>query len=219
MGIKTAEIIVIRRNIIKLETVNRYNNIIRRRKTMNLIRNFCLVAFVFSFTFAQAATPRDPNEYFFEQNLGDLSEELEIARDDGKKGVFVFFEMDECPFCHRMKKTVLNQPDIQDYYKEHFHSISIDVEGDVEIVDFEGNKMTQKEFASKNRVRATPVLAFYNLEGQQVVRYTGAASGADEFKLLAEYYMDGIYKTVDKNGRPIKFSKYKRIKKSQKNIN
>jgi thioredoxin-related protein len=186
---------------------------------MNRIRVLCLVVFVFSITCAQAATPRDPYQYFFEQNLGDLSEELDIARDDGKKGVFVFFEMDECPFCHRMKKTVLNQPDIQDYFKEHFHSIAIDVEGDVEMVDFEGNEMTQKEFASKNRVRATPVMAFYDLEGNQVVKYTGAASGVEEFRWLAEYYMDGIYKTKGKNGRPIKFSKYKRYRKAQNKIN
>jgi thioredoxin-related protein len=177
-------------------------------------RIFLLIIVVFNLGSLQAATPRDPSQYFFEQNLGDLSEELETARDDGKKGMFVFFEMEECPFCHRMKKTVLNQPEIQDYFKANFHSISIDVEGDVEIVDFEGNHTTQKDFASKNRVRATPVMAFYDLEGNQVVRYTGAASGPSEFMLLAEYYLDGVYKLKDKNGRPIKFSKYKRIKKN-----
>jgi thioredoxin-related protein len=186
---------------------------------MNHIRVYCFIAVVFCITSVQAAAPRDPYQYFFEQNLGDLSEELETARDDGKKGMLIFFEMEECPFCHRMKKTILNQPDIQDYFKENFHSISIDVEGDIEIVDFEGNQTTQKDFASKNRVRATPVVVFYDLEGNQVVRYTGAASGIDEFKLLAEYYLDGIYKTKDKNGRPIKFSKYKRIKKSENKIN
>lgn len=166
-----------------------------------------------------ASTPRDPYQYFFEQNLGDLSEELETARDEGKKGIFLFFEMDECPFCHRMKNTVLNQPDIQDYYKQNFHSLTIDIEGDIEIVDFEGNETTQKEFASKNRVRATPVLTFYDLQGQQVVRYTGAASSSDEFMWLAEYYLQGIYKMKDKNGRPIRFSKYKRLKKQEKKTN
>ncbi len=164
---------------------------------------------------AQAAAPRDPYEYFFVQSLGDLTEELEIARDEGKKGVFVFFEMDECPFCHRMKKTVLNQPDVQDYFTQHFHSISIDIEGDIEIVDFEGNATTQKAFSSKNRVRATPVMAFYDLEGNQVVRYTGAASGSEEFMWLAEFYLQGIYKQKDQNGRAIRFGKYKRLKRQQ----
>ena len=168
---------------------------------------------------ASASTPRDPYQYFFEQNLGDLTEELETAKDEGKKGVFLFFEMDECPFCHRMKKTVLNQPEIQDYFKQNFHSLAIDIEGDVEIVDFGGNETTQKGFSSKNRVRATPVMAFYDLEGNQVVKFTGATSGSEEFKWLAEYYLQGIYKMKDKNGRNIRFSKYKRLKKQQKKIN
>jgi thioredoxin-related protein len=186
---------------------------------VNLIKGCYFIVLLFIVNSVQAATPRDPYQYFFEPNLGDLSEELETARDDGKKGMFVFFEMDECPFCHRMKKTVLNQPDIQDYFKQNFHSISIDVEGDVEIVDFAGKQTTQKEFASKNRVRATPVMAFYDLEGNLAVRYTGAASGAEEFMWLAEYYLKGVYKVKSKNGRPIRFSKYKRIKKSQNKNN
>ena len=149
-----------------------------------------------------------------------MSNQIKVTKRSGKKGVFVFFEMDECPFCHRMKKTVLNQPEIQDYFKKNFHSISIDIEGDIEIVDFEGKDTSQKEFASKNRVRATPVMAFYDLEGNQVVRYTGAASGTEEFMLLAEYYLKGVYKMKDDNGRNIRFSKYKRIKKNQnKSIN
>ncbi len=181
--------------------------------------SFWLVALLLVSSTVQATTPRDPYQFFFEQFLGDLTEELEIAADEGKQGLFIFFEMDECPFCHRMKRTVLNQPDIQDYFKEKFHSIAIDVEGDVEIVDFQGKEMTLKDFASNNRVRATPVMAIYDLEGNQVVRYTGAASGKDEFMWLAEYYLEGIYKMKDKNGRNIKFSKYKRLKKKQKDIN
>lgn len=188
---------------------------IKRLTTFTLI-----VFFLFGMAASQAATPRDPYQFFFEQSLGDLTEELETARDEGKKGLFVFFEMDECPFCHRMKKTVLNQPEIQDYFKKNFHSISIDIEGDIEMVDFKGNDTSQKEFASKNRVRATPVMAFYDLEGNQVVRYTGAASGTDEFMWLAEFYLQGVYKIKDDKGRNIRFSKYKRMKKKQnKSIN
>ncbi len=168
---------------------------------------------------ASASAPRDPYQYFFEQNLGDLTEELETARDEGKQGLFIFFEMDECPFCHRMKETVLNQADVQNFFRKNFHSITIDIEGDLEIIDFSGNETTQKKFSSKNRVRATPVMAFYDLEGKQVVRYTGAASGSEEFQWLADYYLQGIYKLKDKNGRHIRFSKYKRLRKKQKKIN
>ena len=77
----------------------------------------------------QAAVTRDPYQYFFQQSLGDLTEELEIAREEGKQGIFIFFEMDECPFCHRMKETVLNQPDVQAYFAERFHSLAMDTKG------------------------------------------------------------------------------------------
>ena len=50
---------------------------------------------------------------FFDETFGDFTEELTHAREQGKVGVFVFFEMDECPFCHRMK-TFSQMPFIKD---------------------------------------------------------------------------------------------------------
>jgi thioredoxin-related protein len=161
----------------------------------------------------QAAVPRDPYQFFFEQSLGDLTEELEIAREEGKLGIFVFFEMDECPFCHRMKQTVLNQPEIQQYFGQYFHSLAMDIEGDIEIVDFAGDDMTQKQFARNNRVRATPLLAFYNLDGEQIFKYTGAVSGVEEFKLMGEYIANQVYLQKDDQGRNIRFTRFKRMQK------
>ena len=183
-----------------------------------VLKTFSVVLILTCFS-VSASTPRDPYEHLFVQSLGDFTEELEIAREDGKKGIFIFFEMDECPFCHRMKNTVLNQPEVQDSFNQTFHSLSVDVEGDIEIVDFDGNDMTQKQFASKNRVRATPVLAFYDLEGNQVFKYTGATSGREEFLWLAEYVAEGIYRLKDDNGRKISFTRYKRAKQKQKQLN
>jgi thioredoxin-related protein len=161
----------------------------------------------------QASGSRDPYQYFFEQSLGDLTEELEIAREEGKHGIFVFFEMDECPFCHRMKATVLNQPEVQEYFKQHFHSLAMDVEGDIEIVDFAGDDTTQKEFARSNRVRATPLLVFFDLDGKRIFKYVGAPSGKEEFLLMGEYIANQVYLQTDESGRVIKFARYKRMKK------
>ncbi len=189
-------------------------------KTMSYIIRYSIAVLIL-FVFVEAADasiPKDPAQYFFEQSMGDLSEELQIAREEGKKGIFMFFELTECPFCHRMKKTVLNQPEVQALFKKNFRSLAMDIEGDVEIVDFKGHETTQKAFSRKARVRATPVMAFYDLDGNMVVRYTGATSGPQEFMWLAEYYLKGIYKMKDKNGRRIRFGKYKRLKKQHKTI-
>ncbi len=154
-----------------------------------------------------AETPRDPYQYFFHESFGDYSEELASAREQGKKGVLIFFEMDECPFCHYMKGNVLNQPSVQDYYRENFLLFSVDIEGDVEIVDFKGESMPQKDFAfKKNRVRATPVIAFYDLNGKRIHRHTGKTSGVNEFMLMGQYVAEGHYQTLS-------FTRFKRSQK------
>lgn len=157
---------------------------------------------------AVAETPRDPYQYFFNDTFGDFSEELQHAREQGKKGVVIFFEMDECPFCHYMKENVLNQPSVQDYYRKNFLLFSVDIEGDVEIVDFDGESMSQKDFAfKKNRVRATPVIAFFDLDGKRIHRHTGKTSGVEEFMLMGKYVAEGQYVTMP----------FTRFKREQKN--
>jgi len=150
---------------------------------------------------------RDPTTYFFDQTLGNFQEELQLARDEGKVGVLIMFEMDECPFCHRMKTRVLNQPEVQDYFKQHFQIYAVDIEGDVEITDFKGEAMKEKDFAFKeHKVRATPVFGFFDLEGKMVTRFTGATNDAQEFLWLGEFVVDQHYKTTN-------FTRYKRQKK------
>lgn len=145
---------------------------------------------------------------FFDQSFGDFAEELAIAKEEGKQGIFLFFEMDECPFCHRMKTTILNQPQVLSYYKKHFKIYQIDIEGDIEMTDFQGQVTTQKDFAFKqHRVRATPVMAFFDLSGQRIARYTGPASSTQEFLMLGEFVVSGAYKKTS-------FTRYKRDRRN-----
>lgn len=143
----------------------------------------------------------------FDDTFYDLSEELNNARSQEKQGILIMFEMDECPFCHRMKTTVLNQPEVIAYYKKHFLVFHVDIEGDVELTDFDGTVTTHKDFAfKKHRVRATPVFGFFDLEGNIIARYTGATSSAEEFIWLGEFVATGKYKEMN-------FTRFKRDKK------
>jgi len=157
-----------------------------------------------------AVAGKDPYTYFFDETWGNFQEELSNAREQGKVGILLFFEMNDCPFCHRMKQLVLNQPNVQAYFKQHFLNFSVDTEGDIEIHDFTGHAYAQKDFAfKKNRVRATPVFAIYDLEGKQIARYTGATSDEKEFLLLGEYVVSGAYKAM-------RFTQYKRQHRQRK---
>ncbi len=146
---------------------------------------------------------------FFDESFGDYSEELENAKQQNKKGILLFFEMDECPFCHRMKTTILNQPEVIKFFKENFLIFKVDIEGDIEITDFQGKVTTEKEFSFKqHRVRATPVFAFFDLSGKRIVRYTGATSSVKEFIWLGEYVVTGAYKSMS-------FTRYKKIRRKK----
>jgi thioredoxin-related protein len=153
---------------------------------------------------ALLATPvlaevRDPGTHFFQPKFGDLKEDLANARKSDKAGILLMFEMDECPFCHRMKTTVLNQSPVQDYFRQHFLIYSIDIKGDTGLVDFKGKDTTEKAFALEQRARATPVFIFYDVEGNAVARFTGATQNGEEFMLLGRYVVEGVYKNMPFN--------------------
>ena len=138
---------------------------------------------------------RDPGTHFFQSSFGDLKAELATAKTQGKKGVFLFFEMDDCPFCARMKTTILNQAEVQDAYRAQFLVYSIDVNGDTPLTDFQGQETTEKAFSLVNRVRATPTLLFFDLNGKLVTRFTGPTKNQAEFLLLSRYVTEGAYAT------------------------
>lgn len=148
------------------------------------------------------AETRDAEKHFFQTKMGDLSTELDTVRSEGKKGVLLFFEMDDCPWCARMKATVLNQPEVQDYFRKHFLIYSIDVNGDVPLTDFQGKATTEKAFAFENRVRATPTMLFFGPDGKLLTRYTGPTKNIEEMLLLGRYVVDDAY-------RQMPFAKYK----------
>lgn len=160
-----------------------------------------LLLFMLSASVSLAET-RDVEKYFFDQMLGDFKSELVTAKKEGKQGVLLMFELDDCPFCHRMKATILNQSEVQDYYRKHFLIFSVDTKGDNPMVDFKGKETTEKQFSVENRIRATPVFAFFDLEGKQMTRFTGAAKDSHEFMQFGRYVAEGHYKSMP-------FAKYK----------
>lgn len=164
-----------------------------------------LIAFLFLLAAPAWAETRDPASHFFQVKFGDLQAELQEAKKQGKKGIFLFFEMDDCPFCERMKTTILNQSDVQDAYRSQFLVYSIDVNGDTQMTDFQGKDTTEKAFAFANRVRATPALLFIGLDGKVVARHTGPTKDKAEFLLLGRYVAEGAYATQP-------FSRYKQGK-------
>src|SRR4030066_1787230 len=158
-----------------------------------------------------AETTRDPMQHFFHQGFNNLPDEVAAAKNGGQQAILIMFEAEDCPWCAKMKATVLNQVAGPDYYRKHFRILMMDVNGDAPMTDFSGQEMPQKEFAFKhNRVRATPVFTFFGLDGKLMTKYTGAARGPEEFLWLGEFVASGAWKTTN-------FTAYKRERSGSKN--
>ncbi len=172
---------------------------------------FLILSMAFLLGNTASAEQRDPMQYFFNQFFDELDGELETAKKEGKKGVLLMFEEDDCPFCARMKKTILNQSEVQDYYRENFRIIAIDKENVIEITDFDGSAVLMKDFAEKKyRVRATPVFMVFGLDGKPMKRgrYTGAMTSVDEFMAFGRFFAEGINEQTS-------FTAYKKSLKKQ----
>ena len=143
------------------------------------------------------AETRDPETHFFDQSFGDLRDDLQQVKDEGKQALLIMFESEDCPWCEKMKKTILNQSDVQDYYHQHFRMLSLFIDSPNPITDFRGRDTTEEDFSFKQfRVRATPVFGFFDQNGKMAVRYTGVTRDKRDFLLLGEYVAGGHDKTM-----------------------
>jgi thioredoxin-related protein len=137
--------------------------------------------------FAAGTDKRDPREYFFTQTFGDLPEEMQHAREDGKRGMLLFFESENCSYCQYMLNKVLSDSRVQDWYRERFVNIAVDIHGDIELKDFDGITLPSKVFAEHRRIFLTPVISFLDLNGVEIYRHLGMVKTPEEFMLLGEY--------------------------------
>jgi len=137
---------------------------------------------------------RDAMTHFFDANTGDLKAELADVKTSGKKAILFMYEQEGCPACRHMKQHVLNRVDVQNLYRTHFVSFTIDIHGAVPLKDFSGRDISEKAFAARAGIRATPTFVFHDLGGAEIARVAGSME-VDEFRLLAEFIASGAYKT------------------------
>jgi thioredoxin-related protein len=141
------------------------------------------------------AEERPAETHFFDASFGDLKDELRLARAEGKQGLFLMFSAEDCSPCIRMKKTVLNQALVQQYYRRHFRVLHIDYNGDVEMADVEGRTMRSKDYAQKvARVRGTPTFMVIGLDGKELLRHYGPTRDADDFLWFADFVVKGEFR-------------------------
>lgn len=89
----------------------------------------------------------------------DLREDLEEANAEGKR-LALFFEQRGCIYCTKMHKEVFPRPEITKMIEDNFFVVQLNLYGDVDVTDFDGETLSEKEMARKWGILFTPTIMF-----------------------------------------------------------
>ncbi|KJS41931.1 MULTISPECIES: thioredoxin family protein [unclassified Roseovarius] len=89
----------------------------------------------------------------------DLREDLADANAEGKR-LMVMVEQRGCIYCTKMHEEVFPRPEIADFIRENYFVVQLNLHGDLEVVDFDGESLTEKQAARKWGLLFTPSILF-----------------------------------------------------------
>jgi thioredoxin-related protein len=116
-----------------------------------------------------AATPRveplkgDDGLYrqgWFHLSFLDLREDFAEAKAAGKRFAVVF-EQRGCPYCVKLHTEVLAHKYINDYARENFAIVQLDLWGAREVTDFDGRVLSERALAERWGIIFTPTIVFF----------------------------------------------------------
>jgi thioredoxin-related protein len=89
----------------------------------------------------------------------DLREDLDEANAEGKR-LLLIFEQRGCIYCAKMHKEVFPDPDVEAAILENYFVVQLNLHGDIEVIDFDGEALSEKDLARKWGILFTPTLMF-----------------------------------------------------------
>jgi len=110
---------------------------------------------------------------WFKQSFLDLREDVEDARNAGKRGIIVFFSQKNCNHCQAFLDTTLGDPEILRRVQGGYDVIGLDIFNDVEVTDPSGRSAPVRAYAEAEKARFTPTLVFYGEDGARLLRIVG----------------------------------------------
>ena len=120
----------------------------------------------------------------------DLSEDLEEATAEGKR-LLVMIEQRGCIYCTKMHEEVFVRPEIEELLTDDYFVVQINMFGNVEVTDFDGETLPEKDMVRKWGAMFTPTMMFFPEEAgdataalEAVATMPGAFGASTTFDLL-----------------------------------
>jgi len=100
------------------------------------------------------------------ETFKDLREDLAEANAEGKR-LLITVEQRGCIYCTKMHEEVFPDPKIDALIRESYFVVQLNLFGDVEVTDFDGTVLSEKEMAMRWGVMFTPTLIFLPQEVEE----------------------------------------------------
>jgi thioredoxin-related protein len=98
-------------------------------------------------------------EDWFSITFKDVAEDIAAANDEGKR-LAIVFEQRGCIYCRKMHEELLSDPEVRDYVRDNFKVVQYNLFGDEEVIDLDGEALTEKTAARRWGVVFTPTVIF-----------------------------------------------------------
>ncbi|WP_104020033.1 thioredoxin family protein [Roseovarius nitratireducens] len=93
------------------------------------------------------------------ETFKDLREDLAEANAEGKR-LMLIVEQRGCIYCTKMHEEVFPRAEIADYIRENYFVVQINLHGDIEVTDFDGESLSEKQATRKWGLLFTPSILF-----------------------------------------------------------
>ncbi len=93
----------------------------------------------------------------------DLRDDLAEANAEGKR-LLIIVEQRGCIYCTKMHQEVFPQDNISAMLHDDYFVIQLNMFGDVEVIDFDGSVLSEKQAAKRWGLLFTPTLMFFPTE-------------------------------------------------------
>ena len=97
---------------------------------------------------------------WFLESFLELADDLAGASEK-KKRFAIMWELRGCPYCKETHLVNFAKPEIENFVKDRFEILQLNIIGSREVTDFDGEKLSEKRMAEKYGVRFTPTFQFF----------------------------------------------------------
>ena len=141
-----------------------------------------------------------------------LEDDLNEANENGKR-LAIFFEQKGCPYCKETHLVNLADPEINEYVRDNFEILQLNIWGSRTVTDFDGQEMEERALARKWGVIFTPTIVFVGAGTAEIKANGGKSEVVRMPGYFKPFHFLHMFKYVRENAyKKEQFQKFLQIK-------